>query len=141
MIDFDNQTTVDVDSAIFEPILEFLSDQDLEVLIVTDEEIAAINAQTRDKNSPTDVLSFPLEDVPSSTLLGTIVISIDHVLKLAGELGHTQDDESRLLFLHGLLHLLGYDHERDDGEMRDKEAEVIAHFNLPKSLIIRTEES
>ena len=141
MIDFDNQTTVDVDSAIFEPILEFLSDKDLEVLIVTDDEIAAINAQTRDKNTPTDVLSFPLEDVPSSTLLGTIVISIDHVLKLASELGHTQDDECRLLFLHGLLHLLGYDHEHDDGEMRDKEADVIAHFNLPKSLIIRTEES
>jgi len=141
MIDFDNQTTVDVDSAIFEPILEFLSDKDLELLIVTDKEIASINAQTRGKNTPTDVLSFPLEDVPSSTLLGTIVISIDHVLKLAGELGHTQDDESRLLFLHGLLHLLGYDHETDDGEMRDKEAEIIAHFNLPTSLIIRTEES
>lgn len=141
MIDFDNQTTVDVDSAIFEPILEFLSDKDLEVLIVTDEEIAAINAQTRDKNSPTDVLSFPLEEIPSSTLLGTIVISIDHVLSVAKKMGHTQDDECRLLFLHGLLHLLGYDHESDDGEMRDKERELIAHFNLPKSLIIRTEES
>ena len=141
MIDFDNQTTVDVDSAIFEPILEFLSDKDLEVLIVTDEEIAAINAQTRAKNTPTDVLSFPLEDVPHTMILGTIVISIDHVVKLAKALGHTQDDECRLLFLHGLLHLLGYDHETDDGEMRSKEAEIISHFNLPKSLIIRTEES
>jgi len=141
MIDFDNQTSIDVDSAIFEPILEFLSDKDIELIMVHDEEMASINAQTRGKNSATDVLSFPLEDVPHSTILGTIIISIDYVQKLAKELGHTPEDENRLLFLHGTLHLLGYDHETDDGEMRDKEADIISHFNLPKSLIIRTEES
>jgi len=141
MIDFDNQTEIDIDSAIFEPILEFLSDKDIELIMVHDEEMTSINAQARGKDSSTDVLSFPLEDVPHSSLLGTIVISIDHVQKLAQELGHTIDDESRLLFLHGMLHLLGYDHETDDGEMREKEADIIAHFDLPKSLIIRTEES
>ncbi|MGB2553760.1 rRNA maturation RNase YbeY, partial [Campylobacter sp. MOP51] len=54
------------------------------------------------------------------------------------ELGHERDSEIALLFTHGLLHLLGFDHEIDSGEMRSKECEVIEKFNLPKSLIVRT---
>ena len=141
MIDFDNQTTIDINSAIFEPILELLTDKDIELIIVNNSEMAAINAQTRNNSAPTDVLSFPLEETPHSMILGTIVISIDYITKLSTELNHTLEDEATLLFLHGLLHLLGYDHETDDGQMREKEADIIKHFNLPKSLIIRTEES
>ena len=140
MIDFENHTSIDIDDAIFEPILEALTSKDIEVIIVNDEEMTAINFQTRQKNSPTDVLSFPLEDVPDSNLLGSIIISIDHALAVVKKLSHTLDDELSLLFLHGLLHLLGYDHEVDDGEMREKEAEFISKFKLPASLIIRTEE-
>ena len=141
MIDFENNTSTDVDVAIFEPIFESLSAKDVEVIIVNDDEMAAINAQTRQKNSATDVLSFPLEDVPDATLLGSIIISIDHANAVSAKLSHTLNDELSLLFLHGLLHLLGFDHEVDDGEMRNREAEIITHFNLPQSLIIRTEES
>jgi len=71
--------------------------------------------------------------------LGSIVISALHVETLAKELGHTNDDELALLFTHGLLHLLGYDHEVDNGEMREKELQLIEKFNLPKSLIVRTQ--
>ena len=46
-------------------------------------------------------------------------------------------DELKLLLIHGLLHLIGYDHETDNGEMREKEREIITHFKLPNSLIIR----
>lgn len=139
MIDFENHTAVDIDETIFEPVLEYLTPKELELIIVDDQEIARINKDTRHIDKATDVLSFPLEEMPGSELLGTIIISIDHVRKLSKELGHTQEDELKLLFIHGLLHLLGYDHESDDGEMRQKESELIEHFHLPKSLIIRTE--
>ncbi|MGJ9366302.1 rRNA maturation RNase YbeY, partial [Campylobacter jejuni] len=53
-------------------------------------------------------------------------------------LGHSYEEEISLLFIHAMLHLLGFDHENDNGEMREKEKELIEHFNLPKSLIVRT---
>ncbi len=141
MIDFENNSDISINPDIFEPILEYLSPKEVEVIIVDDVEMRAINNQTRQKDSATDVLSFPLEEVPDGVILGTIVISIDHTMRVANEYGHSIEDEAQLLFIHGLLHLLGFDHETDDGEMRDKEASIIKHFNLPKSLIIRTEES
>jgi probable rRNA maturation factor len=69
--------------------------------------------------------------------LGSIVISSWHVEIKAKELGHTKRDEIALLFIHGVLHLLGYDHEVDNGEMRKEEQKLIEKFNLPKSLIVR----
>ncbi|WP_298758147.1 rRNA maturation RNase YbeY [uncultured Campylobacter sp.] len=74
-------------------------------------------------------------------LLGSVVINLDLVELKAAELGHGRDDETALLFTHGLLHVLGYDHESDDGQMRAKECEIIEKFRLPKSLIVRTEGS
>jgi probable rRNA maturation factor len=71
--------------------------------------------------------------------LGSIVISNDFVKEKALEFGHKVSDELSLLFIHGLLHILGYDHEVDDGEMRQKEKELIEKFALPKSLIVRTQ--
>jgi probable rRNA maturation factor len=62
------------------------------------------------------------------------------VSKKAKELGHSEQDELSLLFIHGMLHLLGFDHEVDEGEMREKEKALINTFDLPKSLIIRTGE-
>ncbi len=61
------------------------------------------------------------------------------VLEGAKRFKHSTDDEVALLFIHGILHLLGYDHEADSGEMRDMERELIEKFNLPDSLIVRVE--
>lgn len=72
-------------------------------------------------------------------LLGSVVINLDLVELKAAQLGHGTDDETALLFTHGLLHVLGYDHESDSGQMRAKECEIIEKFRLPKSLIVRTE--
>lgn len=74
-------------------------------------------------------------------LLGSVVINLDLVELKAAQLGHGRDDETALLFTHGLLHVLGYDHESDDGQMRAKECKIIEKFRLPKSLIVRTEEN
>ncbi|WP_177387712.1 rRNA maturation RNase YbeY [uncultured Campylobacter sp.] len=74
-------------------------------------------------------------------LLGSVVINLDLVELKAAQLGHGRDDETALLFTHGLLHVLGFDHESDNGQMRAKECEIIEKFRLPKSLIVRTEGS
>jgi probable rRNA maturation factor len=139
MIDIDNRTSYEVDTQILNNIANFMSNKDIELIITDNDEIKSINTQYRNINKPTDVLSFPYEDMPM-TPLGSIVISVDFVKEKAKELNHHQNEEFSLLFIHGLLHILGYDHETDNGEMRKKEEELIKKFNLPKSLIVRVEE-
>ena len=141
MIDFDNQTPSELSLELFTPIASFLNAPSLELLIINNATMQEINQQTRDIDKPTDVLSFPLEVFQKEDPIGSILISIDKAKELSMELGHSLEDELKLLFTHGLLHLLGFDHECDEGEMRAKELEVIEHFKLPKSLIIRTQES
>ena len=146
IIDLDNQTTLNIDTVLLEKIATVLSRRKIELIITDDESIQALNAEYRGKNSTTDVLSFPMENADISEELshfplGSIVISADHVETKATHFGHTAENECALLFIHGLFHLLGYDHETDGGEMRRKEREIIQAFNLPDSLIIRTEES
>ena len=68
------------------------------------------------------------------------VIAASFVKEQAKALGHTEQDELSLLFIHGMLHLLGFDHEEDEGEMREREEALIEMFALPKSLIVRTTE-
>ena len=124
----------------FDPLLEqiadFLGAGDVELVFVNDDEMRKINREQRGIDKATDVLSFPYEQV-SGGLMGSVVISTDTANRVAGELGHSIECEIALLFLHGILHILGYDHEIDDGQMREKEKEVIEHFSLPDSLIIR----
>ena len=124
----------------FDPLLEqiadFLGAGDVELVFVNDDEMRKINREHRGINKATDVLSFPYEQV-SGGLMGSVVISTDTANRVAGELGHSIECEIALLFLHGILHILGYDHEIDGGQMRQKEKEVIEHFSLPDSLIIR----
>ncbi|SMC09562.1 rRNA maturation RNase YbeY [Nitratiruptor tergarcus] len=139
MIELDNRTKISFDITIIEKIADLLTDKDIELLIVDNEEIRKLNNLYRGIDKPTDVLSFPLQNAPM-TPLGSIVISIEKAHEAAKKFGHTLDEEIALLFTHGLLHLLGYDHEADSGQMRKKEQEIIEHFNLPKSLIVRTEE-
>ena len=138
MIEFDNQTSFDFDVNVLNDIYSYLTEKDIELILTTDEEIQKLNKTYRNKDKPTDVLSFPLEEMPGMPL-GSIVISIDTAKRGAEEFGHSVEDEIKLLFIHGLLHLLGYDHETDNGEMRQKEEEIINRFNLPKSLIIRND--
>ena len=140
IIDLDNQTTLHVNTEILEEIAASLTKQNIEVIITDNDSIATLNATHREKDTPTDVLSFPIEAVLETMPLGSIVISEDFVKEKAREFGHSEDAELSLLFIHGLLHLLGYDHEVDSGEMRAKEKEIIQAFALPSSLIIRTEE-
>jgi probable rRNA maturation factor len=138
MIDLDNQTSLEVNLTPLEILADTLTCKDIELIITNNDEIQNINYEYRGKNSPTDVLSFPYEDMPMAPL-GSIVISSEYVVQKAQEFGHTHADELTLLFIHGLLHLLGYDHEVDNGEMRKKEEELIQKFHLPKSLIVRTQ--
>jgi probable rRNA maturation factor len=138
MIELDNETSLEVDEKFLNKIALSLTQKEIELIITTNEVIQTINKEHRDIDKPTDVLSFPYADMPMSPL-GSIVISSEYVIEKAQEFGHTQNDELSLLFIHGLLHLLGYDHEIDNGEMRDEEANLIEKFNLPKSLIIRTQ--
>ena len=124
----------------FDPLLEqiadFLGAGDVELVFVNYDEMRKINHEHRGIDKATDVLSFPYEQVVGG-LMGSVVISTDTANRVASELGHSIECEIALLFLHGVLHILGYDHEIDDGQMRGKEKEVIEHFNLPNSLIIR----
>lgn len=137
MIDLENQTSFDVPLELLENIVEELTTKEIELVVTTNDEIQELNKEHRQKDKATDVLSFPLEfDMPNMPL-GSIVISIDFVQQKAEEYNHTQSDEFTLLFIHGLLHLLGYDHEVDNGEHREKEEELIKKYNLPNSLIVR----
>jgi len=145
MIDLDNQTTLTVDLDALEKIAEALSTREVELIITDDTTMRELNAEYRDKDSITDVLSFPMEAPFTEQSifgmpLGSIIIAESFVKAKASEYGHTIQDELSLLFIHGMLHLLGFDHENDDGEMRAREKELIEQFGLPKSLIVRTEE-
>ena len=139
MILLENRTDLETNINFLEEIARFLGvKKDIELIITDNQEIAKLNKEHRNLDKPTDVLSFPLEDMPYMPL-GSIVISAQKVKEAAGELGHSEKEELALLFIHGLLHLMGFDHETDSGQMRAKEQELIEHFNLPKSLIIRGE--
>ena len=139
MILLENQTNQKIDVVILEKINNFLNvKKDIELLIVNNNTIKELNKEYRNIDKATDVLSFPLEDIEFMPM-GSIVISIDKAKEYSCNLGHSLSDEITLLYIHGLLHLLGYDHEIDNGEMRELETKIIKEFNLPKSLIVRTE--
>jgi probable rRNA maturation factor len=132
----DNQTDFDIDLDFLENIAKSITSKDIELIVCHNDYIQNINLEFRQKDTPTDVLSFPYEDMPMMPL-GSIVISIDFVEDKATLYNHTPKEEFALLFIHGLLHLIGFDHEIDNGEHREKEKELIEIFNLPNSLIVR----
>lgn len=138
MIDIDNRTDKNYDFDLLEAIRTSLTSQEIELILTDNNETAHINLEFRGIDKPTDVLSFPTDPFPGASL-GTIIINVDKVEDISNELGHSEDDELALLFIHGLLHLLGMDHEVDQGEMRAKEESVVREFNLPLSLIVRTQ--
>ena len=85
------------------------------LVLTGDRAVRALNARYRGKDRPTDVLSFPGGGAKQE--LGDIVISVETARKNARALGRTLDQELDVLALHGFLHVLGYDHETDDGTM------------------------
>lgn len=110
------------------------------VLVTTSSAMRRLNAQFRGKNKPTDVLSFPLQSIPSDgkkAFAGEIAISAEIAAQSAARLGHSFALEVKILVLHGILHLAGFDHERDNGEMARKEAKCRRALRLPLSLTER----
>ena len=115
---------------------------DLCVALVSDARMRALNRQFRGRDYVTDVLSFPAD--PSTPLgaatrgfLGDIVIASGVAKKQAKAAGHSLNIEIRILALHGLLHLVGYDHDADDGKMARVEARLRKKAGLPEGLIER----
>ena len=89
-----------------------VENSELSILLTDDEEVRELNRAYRGKDIPTDVLSFPIcEEVAGRLILGDVVISLDTAERQAEELGHTLEDEVSRLLAHGIIHLLGYDHE------------------------------
>lgn len=116
-----------------------LDEHYLELIFTNDAQMQEINLTNRGFDKSTDVLTFPLANIGQKPHnLGSIVINKDLALKVSKKLGHSLKDEISLLFIHALLHIRGYDHETDKGQMRELEAFYINKFALPKSLIIRT---
>ena len=93
------------------------ADSSLTVAFVRDRRIRELNRDFRGKDRATDVLSFPSGDAVGADYLGDIVISTDAAARQAKEAGHSLDRELNELVIHGVLHLCGYDHETDRGEM------------------------
>lgn len=117
---------------------------EVSVTFVTNEAIHEINREYRDKDQPTDVISFALEEMGEGEIqiigegiprvLGDIIISTDRTREQAEEYGHSFERELGFLAVHGFLHLLGYDHmtEEDEKEMFGKQDEILGSFGLAR---------
>lgn len=118
-------------------------DTEISLTFVTNEEIREINREYRGKDTPTDVISFAMEEQGEGeieilgeesmpTVLGDIIISIERAKEQAEEYGHSYKRELGFLTVHGFLHLLGYDHmnEEDEKEMFSKQDEILNSFGL-----------
>lgn len=137
MLCIENESDIAIHEALLHQICDQFTTKEVELLLVDALTIHDLNREYRNIDKPTDVLSFPIDDFPHSPL-GSIIINFELSKLKADELGHSIEEEITLLFIHGLLHLLGFDHEVDNGEMRDKEEALIKALNLPLSLIVRT---
>jgi probable rRNA maturation factor len=142
MLIVDNQTEIKVHKRKLRAIQEHMTNKAVELIVCHNDYIKDLNRQYRNIDEATDVLSFPIiDEIGLSDTIGTIVISADFIKEGAKKFNHRKRDEISLLFIHGVLHLLGYDHEIDNGEMRERERELIEKFELPHSLIVRVEDS
>ena len=106
------------------------------VLLTSDVAIRRLNRQFRGKNKATDVLSFPALEMVAG-VAGDVAISVETARIQAREQGHSLGIEIKVLMLHGLLHLAGYDHEKDHGEMARRERLLRGRLGLPQGLIER----
>jgi probable rRNA maturation factor len=114
------------------------------VLVTGSAAVRALNRQFRGQNKATDVLSFPLTLATPArqkrpVMAGEIAISAEIAVQNAARLGHPPAQEIKVLTLHGILHLAGFDHERDNGQMARKEAKLRLALGLPAALIERAQ--
>jgi len=111
------------------------------VLLATEATIRDLNRRFRNKNEATDVLSFPAEPLKNTKtaerVAGDVAIGVERARQQATERGHALATEIKVLILHGLLHLAGYDHETDAGKMQRRERQLRARLGLPQGLIER----
>jgi len=131
-------TEKSIETELLQRIADELTQKEVELVFGGDEELKEANSEFRGKDGTTDVLSFPLEDVPFAPL-GTVLLNLEMAERVAKELGHPFEQEVAILFLHGILHLLGYDHECDNGEQEREERRLQEHFDLPINLINRND--
>jgi probable rRNA maturation factor len=108
------------------------------VVLTSDREMRGLNRRFRSKHKPTDVLSFAPIAAVADQFAGDIVISTETAAANAQRLGHSLSQELKILVLHGMLHLAGYDHERDNGQMARKEERLRRQLGLSDGLIRRT---
>ena len=117
---------------------------EVHVLLADDATLRRLNRTFLGKDKATDVLSFPAAataaffgDPQGPGLAGDLAISLEMAARQGAQFGHSLRDEVRVLLLHGLLHLAGFDHERDSGEMAEREANLRRELGLPTGLIAR----
>ena len=127
---------------IIKKVLQYLKvdeETEISILFTDDKFIRSLNNKYRGIDKPTDVLSFSLQagavkypEVESNKLLGDIIISVETAQRQADNLKHSIEKELTVLLIHGLLHLTGYDHEKDKDYkiMREKEIEILKTFAL-----------
>ncbi len=128
----------------------FETPSEVSIVLVEKEEIRGINREFRDKDSVTDVLSFPMLEMEDGSFinppqvsdmdggrvfLGDIVICVPRALEQAASFGHSAEREMAFLTVHGVLHLLGYDHEKPgkEEEMQEKQEQILQALGLPRS--------
>ena len=120
---------------------DLASEWDFSIVISNDRAVRNANRAYRNVASTTDVLSFPSGDGMPYTrwegYIGDLLISAERAAKQARQYKHSVTDEMKILVLHGLLHLLGFDHEEDGGEMREFETVLRRKYGLPCGLIER----
>jgi probable rRNA maturation factor len=112
------------------------------VLVTGSSEMRVLNRRFGGKDKPTDVLSFPaLAPIEGGKFAGDVAVCADIAARNALRLGHSAADEVKILTLHGVLHLAGYDHESDNGRMARKESKLRRELGLPTGLIERNEQA
>lgn len=139
-------TTDIIEFASKDSTLALPADTEMSVTYVTNDEIHDINREYRDKDAPTDVISFALEDegldeivvdlgdfeIPRN--LGDIIVSVEKIAEQAAEFNHSFERELGFLVVHGFLHLNGYDHmnEADEKEMFDLQRKILDDYGLKR---------
>jgi probable rRNA maturation factor len=112
------------------------------ILVTNSSELRALNRRFRRVDKTTDVLSFPAPEMERNSAMrvaGDVAISADIARENAARLGHSVADEVKILALHGILHLAGFDHARDQGEMAGKEGRLRRQLKLEAGLIERAQ--